>query len=472
MINNNEKQRPIGLALLTGIAALMVPVAASAQTATTTASPMAPLAGASLAPYYNDLVNDGIYLSGRYNGEFATNPSGGIRNGALFTGELSLGAVFDMDKLAGISGGALHVTATDRAGNNLAARDIGNSISVQQIYGQGQTYKLTEFYWDQALFGDHLEIQAGRLAAASGFADASPFNCYFQTNSVCGNPSIFGFDNQVSYWASGVWGGQVTVKPTPDLYAKFGAFAQDPNQANSNYHGFNWGENRGIDGADITTELGYTTSFDSDAYPRDFAVGAVFDTAPYSDPYYDTSGNSAVLSGKPYQTHAGRTTVYGRFDQMIWRPDPQDTRGLYAFGTVALPTDGNQPMDLYLQAGLLDKGPFASRPLDTVGFVVTDSQWSDAALHYVRDSRRSVGGSGMPDANEVMMEVNYGAQVSPWLNIMPNLQYIINPDQMNEPTRLTNIPDTFVIGVQFVIGIPELLGATTQTYHHTAGSSL
>jgi porin len=88
-------------------------------------------------------------------------------------------------------------------------------------------------------------------------------------------------------------------------------------------------------------------------------------------------------------------------------------------------------------------------------------------MDFVRDSRVAAGGAATTqNPNEVMMEVNYGAQVTPWLRVTPNLQYIINPDNLPEPNLKSNIPDTFVVGLKFVVGIPELLGLPTKNYNH------
>jgi hypothetical protein len=43
---------------------------------------------------------------------------------------------------------------------------------------------------------------------------------------------------------------------------------------------------------------------------------------------------------------------------------------------------------------------------------------------------------------------------------VPNLQYIVNPDNLPEPAQRSNIPDTFVVG------LPELFGLPTKNYNH------
>jgi len=81
------------------------------------------------------LYDHGISLTLNYTGEAAANPSGGIRQGSDYTGQVYLGADFDLSKIASWQGATLHVAITDRHGRNLAADDIGNNTSVQEVYG-------------------------------------------------------------------------------------------------------------------------------------------------------------------------------------------------------------------------------------------------------------------------------------------------------------------------------------------------
>ena len=418
-----------------------------------------------LTQFGNDLLEDGIFLRGHYVGEFAANPSGGISQSARYAGQVDVGVDFDMGKIANLGNSAIHVTFSQRHGQNLAATNIGNSVSVQEVFGGGQTYRLTELSWDQAILDDHVEFLVGRTDAPSDFA-ASSFYCNFQTNSTCGNSSLFGQDNQLNYFPVGVWGGRITVKPTRQTYAQFGAYESDPSQGDRNHHGFDW-ETDTANGYILPIELGYQSTFASDAYPRHYKIGAFYQNAPYSDPFFDINHNSAALTGLTHEQHQDRTSVYALFDQMIWKPEAGAQRGLYVFGGITAGTNSSQLADYFLQAGLLYKGPSPDRPEDTIGLVATDLHWGNHTMDFLRDSRVSAGGvATTQNPNEIMMEVNYGAQVTPWLRVVPNLQYIVNPDNLPEPTRRSNIPDTFVVGFKFAIGLPELFGLPTKNYNH------
>jgi len=67
---------------------------------------------------------------------------------------------------------------------------------------------------------------------------------------------------------------------------------------------------------------------------------------------------------------------------------------------------------------------------------------------------------GRPDVrhDEIMMELAYGAQISPAVRISPNVQYILHPDQTGAPLRPTAIPNALIVGFKFNVDAMKLLG--------------
>ncbi|MGR6765727.1 carbohydrate porin, partial [Aeromonas veronii] len=63
----------------------------------------------------------GIGLSARYASESGYNFAGGTRNLLRETGQFDVGALLDLEKLAGLKGGAFQATVTWRRGDNLTA---------------------------------------------------------------------------------------------------------------------------------------------------------------------------------------------------------------------------------------------------------------------------------------------------------------------------------------------------------------
>jgi len=383
------------------------------------------------------LYNHGISLTLNYTGEAAANPSGGIRQGSDYAGQIYLGTDFDMAKIAGLTGTTIHVAITQRHGRNLAADDIGNNTSVQEVYGT-QNLHLAVLTIEQKLLDGRLDITAGRTVANIAFLN-SPLYCDFQSNSACGNPTFIFKDSNFTYFPASSWGGDARFLFTPTTYIHSGIYEVNPVDKTFLAHGFDFSGEHAT-GVVIPTELGYTTAQNL------YAIGGWYDTGAYQDPLNDQTGQPALLAGQPYANHHDRSGLFLRFTQNI------TTTGLAVFGVFMTKLSGEVNENQYYELGAVQTGTFAGRPQDTAGFVINDQDFSNA---FVENIAAASGNKNIP-RREIMMELNYGAQLTPWLTAMPNLQYIINPDQSAEPTRRKNIPNAFVVGLKFTVDLAKL----------------
>jgi porin len=111
----------------------------------------------------------------------------------------------------------------------------------------------------------------------------------------------------------------------------------------------------------------------------------------------------------------------------------------------------------YEELGLVQTGTFRNRAADTFGFVVNDQHYTANSLNALRAARSSLGTSTTVPTHETMMELAYGAHLSKFALISPNVQYIIDPDQLAEPFRTQNIKNTFVVGIHATVDFAGLL---------------
>lgn len=392
------------------------------------------------------LEDRGIKLLASYTGESAAVVNGGLRNGSAYAGQFFLGADLDLAKLAGWNGATIRIYGASRHGDNLATDEIGNSTSVQEIYG-AQTERLANFTLEQKLFDGRLELEAGRTVANIHFLGSDLCN-YFQTNSACGNPTFVFRTSAFTYWPVSSWGGHAKLWITPRVYAHVGTYEVNPHQAEVDQHGLEWST---TDATGVITPfaLGYRTTAANDRLPRMLEIGGWYDSSDYSDPLRDAAGTPAALSGNAYaERSGGRAGAFLRFEQQLTRPNPQSARGLIVFGAALAGIHGELGEDRFLELGLVQKGTFAGRDGDTVGFVINQQRYSDEALRNQQLLRAGAGGSGSPHDAQFMMELSYGVQVNPLLRVQPNLHYIVHPDQFGDPARTRNLPDALVVGLR------------------------
>jgi len=210
------------------------------------------------------LEAEGFHLRAHYLSETAGNPSGGLRQGTQYAQQVDFGADLDLGKLANLRGGQVHITFTDRAGKSLAAEDVGNLISEQEIFGGGQNFRLAELSYQQSLFDDTVEAKLGWIHTTDDFA-TSPIYCYFQNNGFCGQPAGIAIDSGVTTFPVASWGGIVKLRPQPDIYLQAGAYEVNPSLNNTS-NGFKM-NTAGATGVVVPVEAGWRPLLGSEKLP-------------------------------------------------------------------------------------------------------------------------------------------------------------------------------------------------------------
>ena len=415
-----------------------------------------------LATFGRKLLDEGIYLRSNYTGDAAGNVTGGLKQGADYADELNLGADVNMQTLAGIPGGALHVTVTGRTGRDISIDTVGNNILANQIYG-GQGIRLSELTWDQSLFHGGLDIIAGRMNDA--IYGTSPVNCNFMSNAFCGHvDSLFRAVGLVAY-PYATWGARANIRLNPTLNLMVGVSEVNPKQSAYGRNDLNFTLQNDT-GVAVPVELDYHTSFKQSRYPTSVQLGGYWDTSKYNDPAYNTQGESLAAHGGTPSTHWGRTGVYVFFNQVMYRPDLASTRNFRIFGGFTHSLDMPEEIQWGGDVGGLYTGPFASRPYDTIGALATVMHFGGRELTYLKEERALAGGSGTPAANEYVFEVNYGIQANNWLRLLPNIQYVVNPDNLAHPKQAHATPNALIFGLQLSVNLVQLAGLPQVAFSH------
>jgi porin len=451
-----EKLRQVGRVMLLGATISFLHIAAvSAQTTTAPSEvnvSLSPVQEVNLSPMQKlgKMLDDmGIYFTSKYTGQFAANPSGGQRQGSAYAGDLTFGATFDLKKMAGISGASIHILFDDRSGASLSAQTINSDLAAQNIFGAGQTYQLAILTYEQKLFHGAVDINVGRTDIA--FL-TSPFYCDFETHGDCGRPYGMSKNVSSSVYPEAVWGGRILVFPTPNFYGKVGVYQPNPDLQPALSHGFDWGI-RPADGLIAPMEIGYLHQVPGAVAADQYDIGYIISSAPFSakffngvDPNFDNRG-----------------AIYIQAQKMVYQAEPNSPRGLYLFGMDFFTTSGSkQVARMQSSIGAVWQGPFANRPLDRIDFQANDYEFNKLFLNSLFEERLKAGGHGFPDTNQATFELNYAFQANRWLQLMPNFQYIINPDGMGGTTfPNANLPNAVVLGLQFSIDLPSMLGISS-----------
>ncbi len=377
-----------------------------------------------------DLLNDGIKISGHYVSEVAGNPAGGLEQGGAYADEFGIG--LDVKStLFGWDGGTFHGLINERAGSDLSKDKIGNLLTVQEIYGDGQTVRITQLSYEQTLFNGALDVEAGDINTENNFATGPKYYgsslwCSFQDNAICGTPiaAPVNSNGYVAYPAASL-GARVELFLTRSFYVETGAYEVNPSLFLAS-NGFKLGTN-GAEGVAVPVEIGITTYFGGLA--GNYRAGA----------YYDKSSNDTVIgqvskflpAGSPLLTTLPSSMQSGRYggwvlaDQAI-QQDASRKQGTVLFGAFEWGDRETSLITWYGEAGVVRTGTFPGRAADSlaVGFAVANINSQLLAYEKAHDTPAT--------AQEMLLEANYGVAVAPWLTIRPGVQYVWHPDGEDE----------------------------------------
>lgn len=398
-----------------------------------------------LEQLWNGLSKAGVNLSLVLINESAGNPIGGVSQGTTDAGQLQLGADFNLEKILGIPGASVHVTEFKDYGESLSLDNLGTGFKSQEIFKNAFTnWHFGLLTYEQRLLYNRIDIALGRTATSQYFAH-SPFACDFMSGTNCGMPEIVQSESGFSLLPSATWGGKISFQVTPQLYVMTGVF--EVNSFIAHTSGFDFSTQH-ASGVTVPVEIGYTTTFETDAYPYEVKLGGYYSDGGHADPLFNTKGRLLGTFGGTAATIQDRSGMYLLADKTLWRAGLQSFRNVAVFGGWALPFDKTEVYDNQVYAGVVWTGPFASRPGDTIGFVGNYFHVSSQESEFLNDARIKAGGGGVGSQNEGTLEIDYGANVLPSVRVTPDIQYIINPDNSSIPNVKFVPRNALVIGLQ------------------------
>ena len=399
------------------------------------------------------LEKQGILVRGHYVAEMAGNPQGGRSRGFRYAHEVALGADIDFARLAGTDLGTLHLTLTERAGRSQAADSIGNLESVQEIFGSGETVRITLLALQRA-FGPHLDAEIGWNNAENDFAASSIYwgdslYCLYQSNAICGMPQALAANSGYSFYPTVVPAAWAKLYPTSDraIVLGVGLYAVNPTIVNT-HNGFQLGLDN-VTGAYLPVELGWHRGHADEKGPLagTYKVGGYYDTSEVrivtnQASRYVPSGTD--LSSLPMQSRRGRYGAWIEADQMIERDRADPERGIVLWGTFIWGDPKTALFPYFGEIGAARHGTFAGRTNDTLaaGFIAAALNPRLAAFEGLLNGR----GQAVPlQSQEMVGELNYGYEVAHWFILRPGVQYVWHPSGENET------PNAFVMDLQLSV---------------------
>lgn len=375
------------------------------------------------------LEEDGIHITGDYSGETAYNAHGGLHRSARYSQNLKLGVQFDLSKLYGLdNGGKVQLTVNDRRGNSASEDLVGNRLPIQENYG-GLYTRLTELSYERSLFTPALNLKLGYMAMGNDLGGLdSGILCNFMNAGFCGHPLNMSGGSGWTNYPNAHLGARVKYDLSPSWQLRVAAFNVDPQSNGNSSRAWHLGPKHST-GTVVPVELVYKVQGER---PGEYKLGY----------YYDSSNVKRIGSD---QDVAGRSGHYLLVDQALWNDPASAGRSLHAFGQYSASSKAASPFTRWYGAGVVLYKPFEGRPRDTLalgyGRAVPNPRSRQLLETTALDAGRDFPGL---DSAEQLIELSYGYQATPWLNLRPDVQYIIEPGAFSGEA----IDNALVVGLQ------------------------
>lgn len=387
------------------------------------------------------LANDGVFLFFNYDGQAVHNFSGGNRRLTRLANQWVFGASFDFDKLLHWKGASFDIMVTNRSGRDLNAdAQLGINLGVVNNFGIAQTWWLTKFAFDQKFFDGKVDWRIGRTPAGTDFNKTDL--CDFMSLVYCGTP----FTNVTSYstfFNMGRWGTRVKFFTTGKDYFAIGMYQVNPKYYDPGWavrHGLSLSIPSGTTGWMFPIQYGWDSKIGG--MPGTYQVGVWYSTAPVADLFFDIDHNPLGLTGLPPLMRQSGYGAYIAVDQRL--TDDGNGKGFSLFLNVVQSNPQTESIDQEINVGFKYHHPF-NRPDDYVGVGLGSYRNNHRAYKTYVDKNgtdyNAASQAFVGHDNEYHFEAFYKWSVIKSIQLLPDIQYIIQP---SGSSRNKNV---FVVGL-------------------------
>jgi porin len=364
------------------------------------------------------LAEKGVRVSGFYFSDPRAGLSGGLREGATYSGLLSLAVDLDGEKLFGVEGGKLHANMFQIHGRDVSERYVGNFLSADDIGARPST-RLFELWWQQPLT-DRLEIRVGQMATDVEFITSDYGENFIDATFGWAGPPSENLPAGGPAYPLATPGIRLKYEATDDLTVLAAIFngypagqgSGDPEKRNRHGLNFEIGDPPLVM---LEGQYRWGRGEESGMLPGTLKLGG-----------YWHGGRFEILDED--RTRRGNFNVYAILDQQVWRlPGEDDERGIGVFLRGIAGPSGRNPVDLYVDGGFAATGLLPTRPHDVFGIAAA---WANFSPGLLREARAANAGLGIPDrlhGFEAVIEATYRMEMVPGLTVQPTLQYVVHP---------------------------------------------
>jgi porin len=398
----------------------------------------------------------GVTLGLTETSEYLDNAHGGLKRGAAYDGLTTMTLKVDTLKAFCLQGGSFNVSALNIHGRNLSQTDLGSLQTASGIEADTGT-RLWEAWYQQKFLDDTMDVRVGQQSIDQEFMVSLYAGTF--VNTMFGWPAVPSYDMPAggpAYPLSAL-GVRLRAHPTDAITLLGGVYDGNPAGTNegdpqlANDHGTNFNVHNGalyigeLQYAVNQPTVGQLDTGGKTGLPGTYKLGGWYNTQKFDDQRFSSDGLSLAdpaSNGNPAQ-HEGNYSVYAVADQMVWRQAEDSPRALGVFARVmGAPGDRNL-IGFSANAGVSLTAPFQGRDTDTVNLGMGYSKVGSHVTGLDIDAGSRVR------HGETYLEATYQYQLTPWLQLQPDIQYTLNTGAGQSPDDPTQrLGNTFVWGLR------------------------
>ena len=372
------------------------------------------------------LNSRGIGFSIRYDGEFFSEISGGLRRGATYLGNLNLQLTVDAQRLAGWPGANVFLYGLGIHGGRPSGTFAGDAQGISNIEGPSK-WVLEEAWIQQTLLDNRFSMLIGRYDLNSEFYRLQSANLFLNSSFGIGPEFAQSGQGGPSIFPNTSVGARFAIKPVEEIVLRSAILDGVPvDRAEGTRRVF-----VKKDGVLLVGEAAYlyrpvgpeqprTRQFRigrdcCGTYTGKLAAGAWYYSATFDDL------TQVRANGQPAR-RGGNGGFYLLADQTVYQDTQEPDRHASLFGQFGMSAPRINRFAYYTGAGLTFSAPIPGRNQDEVGFAI-------AAAHNGSPFIRAQRNQGIPQQrSEVAFELTYLAQFGAHLAVQPDFQFVLNPN--------------------------------------------
>ncbi|MCP4263147.1 MAG: carbohydrate porin [Planctomycetes bacterium] len=350
-----------------------------------------------------------IIIEMLYTGEVFSNLRGGLNTSGAseYRGNFDMTLTADAEKF-GLAPGSIFFYTQLGHGRGITERHVGDAQVLSNL-DAGYLFQVSEYWIDQFFFDSQLRIKVGKQDSNVDFM-AVYYGEDFIGSSFAVIPNV-----PMPTFPHPALGAAAFWEPEDWISLGLGYYEGTPNGSTS---GFNTAfDDHG--GSFTIGELALKPLFGAQKdLPGTYRFGG----------WYHSSDFEEVGDDADTDDFAGNHGSYLAFDQMLYHEQNDSDQGLGTFFQFGWAPENRNEIDRYFGIGLSYIGLLPGRNEDITGIGLAQVHWSSRMAEVTRETE---------------IELFHKAQLTRFMSIQPDIQYIANPSG--------NGDDALVFGVRFEI---------------------